>query len=676
MADESSEDPRGPEYGEANYIRKGRPMFGKIWTYEELMNAGRPAGFKRGPKMKDIETPANWPSDTVVDKGTWVFWLPEGWMQGVRTQPSSGKTLKCYFSPEGKRFWHKKDMEKYLGVKLETREPPPPKESDETYKPRVRYVTDPDAIPNWPDDDWFPKDFKAAYRQLPSGLHPIFIPPGVEGKFLYHKNMVAPYLAGDTAKSKLTDMDSSTTMANISAIAAEHPGQGRKRKREVAHYADATDYESQQLSVTVASGDEVTRIVDLLKVRRFPSSVELLRIDGAGEHRYAMAVRGFYFDKQSKHDGRPCYQKLQLIASDSPRLACSGLYMYWSEQKKRWEMGTLQPGKGCVAFCDRDCPRPVECVAPWRVLRENFGREPSSSSSVVSGSPAASSQDLASESLKTPSSGQGDSQPSAKSAKLSKEALASSDQKELPPAAKSSKKQKKQLEEKEKDSAKNASETVADGAQVEREKTKDASAKDGAKDASQKPAGDDAAKAANGAQDGEDTFLSSDGKKLKWDGVWHTHKIWSYEEIVSCSRRGDDLPGKPSHWPTDPNIAIYPGKWQDWLPADWGQCQRIDSSGTIVTQYISPEGKLAFKKNDVEKMCKKTLTAERVPEWRDWLPRDWKISSRQKGRQGNIVPCYISPNGTRFMTSRADVEKCIREGKVNQAGGILKIQGS
>ena len=32
--------------------------------------------------------------DTVIDPGQWVYWLPNGWKQGLRTS-EAGKTLKC-----------------------------------------------------------------------------------------------------------------------------------------------------------------------------------------------------------------------------------------------------------------------------------------------------------------------------------------------------------------------------------------------------------------------------------------------------------------------------------------------------------------------------------------------------------------------------------------------------
>lgn len=55
--------------------------------------------FVRGPMPHaHLKTPTQWPHDTKVDPGNWVYWLPEGWMQGIRTHISSGKDLKCYLS--------------------------------------------------------------------------------------------------------------------------------------------------------------------------------------------------------------------------------------------------------------------------------------------------------------------------------------------------------------------------------------------------------------------------------------------------------------------------------------------------------------------------------------------------------------------------------------------------
>lgn len=60
------------------------------------------------------EKPAWLPDDTSVDTGTWVPWLPKGWTQCIRRQ--NGRIRKCFYSPDGARFWHKSAVEDYLGI--------------------------------------------------------------------------------------------------------------------------------------------------------------------------------------------------------------------------------------------------------------------------------------------------------------------------------------------------------------------------------------------------------------------------------------------------------------------------------------------------------------------------------------------------------------------------------
>ena len=49
----------------------------------------------------DHRRPDNWLSDVEVDKGNWVYWLPEGWTQGIRTQVESRKQKRCHFTSQG-----------------------------------------------------------------------------------------------------------------------------------------------------------------------------------------------------------------------------------------------------------------------------------------------------------------------------------------------------------------------------------------------------------------------------------------------------------------------------------------------------------------------------------------------------------------------------------------------
>ena len=43
-----------------------------------------------------------------------------------------------------------------------------------------RYVTDADLLPSWNEDDgWLPLDWRIGFKQKPSNLHRIYVPPGL-----------------------------------------------------------------------------------------------------------------------------------------------------------------------------------------------------------------------------------------------------------------------------------------------------------------------------------------------------------------------------------------------------------------------------------------------------------------------------------------------------------------
>ena len=77
----------------------GSPLFSRLWTYDEIQQKMRDPSSRRAGGLLNahLKTPKGWPSDTKIDPGRWVFWLPEGWKQAKRTHETSGNVLTCYF---------------------------------------------------------------------------------------------------------------------------------------------------------------------------------------------------------------------------------------------------------------------------------------------------------------------------------------------------------------------------------------------------------------------------------------------------------------------------------------------------------------------------------------------------------------------------------------------------
>ena len=61
------------------------------------------------------------------------------------------------------------------GYELEERPPKEEKAEDDDTTTK-KYVTDDDVFPRWPGD-WLPRDWRLGFRELPSGLHRIHVPP-------------------------------------------------------------------------------------------------------------------------------------------------------------------------------------------------------------------------------------------------------------------------------------------------------------------------------------------------------------------------------------------------------------------------------------------------------------------------------------------------------------------
>lgn len=429
MADEDEH-----KYGEEHYKAMGSPMFGKLWTFQELEIVERPAGpgrVVRGKKMMDrnFKRPDNWPPDTEVEPGRWVGWLPEGWAQGIRTQALSGKKLSCYMSPQGKRFWHKKDIEKHLGYLLPSMVAPPPdpaeKALDGTVKTRSRYVSDADAIPNWPEDseDWLPQDWKIGFRQLPSGLHRIFVPPGYEDEgFLYHRSTVMQWIAGEV--TTVSPFGTSKPATVISAMAAEKGTGGVKRRKthhsfeRPAKIAEPKDFEEVsgmrvlQLAGSALESLQAASVEDAEKLASDAQNLQavlsgyhfedtsLLYVFQSGEqqHPAAVFVDGFYYKRPTDHNGRDAYQKIVPLAAPAPedpekpapppRAACSSFHIYWSTLwDGHWKIGKMDSddcGAGYAAIC-----HDTTMQSGWKLLRSDLVQKSTQGNVKLGAAPAA-----------------------------------------------------------------------------------------------------------------------------------------------------------------------------------------------------------------------------------------------------------------------------------------------
>lgn len=375
-------------------------LFGKIYTYDELLTVERPAWERRRrAENEPLERPAHWPADTVPDSGTRVFWLPEGWTQAIKTT-NSGKTLKCYVTPgdEFKRFFHKKDVEAHIGHALESK--PPKRETSEPGVATVPSVHE--AVPKWPDHDWLPKDWRVAFRRLPSKLHTIFVPPGQEDGFLYHRSDVEKYLTGE--KTTLSLFGTSKPQSVISLHAGKGESYPAKKKHRVhtARVAREEDYvESSSIGVYDVLRDDAEAHLRAAGVpdaeatvltaknlflqlvqRGFGPDTQMLAVASRLPHDAIAAgealpgllemISGFYCSLPGTYAGRSCYQKV--VIGSEVSLACWGQYISWSEGQQRWKIGALDEALAGYAYSPDSRPEPAGSQ-PWYLLRKDEAQQ-------------------------------------------------------------------------------------------------------------------------------------------------------------------------------------------------------------------------------------------------------------------------------------------------------------
>jgi len=366
-------------------------LFGKIYTYEELLMVERKKNREKPSYARDMVRPEHWPVDTEVDPGRWALWLPEGWGQGVK-QTCNGKPLQCYVSPPHpitgvvKRFFHKPKVADYCqkeglpGLKEEAADPEPKEK---------KVITVHDKIPAWPD--WhLPRNWRLAFKQLPTGPHKIYIPPDQDTGFLYHRSCVEEYL--EKGFKKLVLFDESKPMAQRSEEAAANAGEKKKRKKGAATLEDYVE-SSEVMMVSIVGQNTSAAAVDKLKKadvphaeevvntsstlhglllkRSFPENTEMIIVCSRTplkEGSIASIACGHYFQMQTGTD-RPYYQKCDT------GLSCQGIYIAWAGDVfgGSWKIGSLANNDMIVAINKEDQISPMQCKSQWRVLREDWG---------------------------------------------------------------------------------------------------------------------------------------------------------------------------------------------------------------------------------------------------------------------------------------------------------------
>ena len=99
--------------------------------------------------------------------------------------------MTAYITPEGKMYYHKKDVEKVLGCTFDLEADIP------KVKPTFSFqALGLNTIPIWPES--LPIDWRIGHRKVPDGkIHKIYVPPSLE-KYFGNMEEVEAYLSGGT----------------------------------------------------------------------------------------------------------------------------------------------------------------------------------------------------------------------------------------------------------------------------------------------------------------------------------------------------------------------------------------------------------------------------------------------------------------------------------------------
>jgi len=553
-------------------------------------------------------------------KGEHVFGFP-GWKCRWEFLPESGQCPKTFTDPEGIEFKLLKDLECKFGMIIE----------------REGQV---------PDD---------LAQMVQAGID------NFEAHSLFHTG---------SARAKecqgSVELDASTPGGEVKSETKEERAQrmlqnrkAKKRQKTQQTYYSASQEDYLTWGVTIAPvgtetadipSDPAITIRRLLLARGFKDKDSMLLHVAASSqaNRYADALTGFYARQGTAENKMPHYQRVKLSSIRPGTLVPVECHLYWSDANSRWEMGTMRNQKDCCAFSTEDKPHPAGTQS-WRLLRGDFGIATTSPAVVnMETMDANAPSEPTSKKQKTTSDASPGILAAATAVAQGNSAVKDATANRTAFPGKGSKKSV---------SATEARDSVnAASVSIKAEKTAEEPTKK-----VEKPAEEPTVKVNENWQRW--------AAKAQWDGVYHTEKLWKWEERLLPKER-------PAHWPSD--VEVAPEPWVSWLPEGWGQCKKVTSGGRLEMKYVTPEGKIIHNKEDVKKMVGSELpdrprvAAAKTVSWPDWLPKDWRITMKdQNGTQKKI---YVTPCETRFYWGQKDVLKSIAQCSVGQTGGILKVR--
>lgn len=131
-------------------------------------------------------------------------WLPQEVGQGIK-ETANGKTLQCYITPEGKMYYHRKDMEKAMGIAFSNVDHPPMDGLGRLIEWVGAPVTDEDKLTvkleapaHWPPEvvvdtgkrvSWLPADWGSGFKPTSTGKSiKVYVSP--EGTIRFHKDKI------------------------------------------------------------------------------------------------------------------------------------------------------------------------------------------------------------------------------------------------------------------------------------------------------------------------------------------------------------------------------------------------------------------------------------------------------------------------------------------------------